>query len=162
MKKSKKRQNIMSDISYDDLCNLIALKINNLYNAKASPHSVDYYLQSIYKVILDQLKLNNRISIKDFGIFEIKDRKSGERIINNPNKDNEKQLVYVKPRKSITFRAAKKFDVSVNENNFILASDKKVKNVGRKYREKLANSKNSNKFKNIVDLLKIANSRKEV
>ena len=50
----------------------------------------------------------------------------------------------------------------INENNFILASDKKVKSVGRKYREKLANSKNGNKFKNIVDLLKIANSRKEV
>lgn len=162
MKKSKKRQNIMNDISYEDLCNLIALKINRLYSAKASPHSVDYYLQSIYKVILDQLKLNNRINIKDFGIFEIKDRKSGERIINNPNKNNEKQLVYVKPKKAITFRAAKKFDVSVNENNFILASDSKIKNLGRKYRKKLAVSKNSKRIRNIADLLIIANSRKEV
>lgn len=152
----------MSDISYDDLCNLIALKINNLYNAKASPHSVDYYLQSIYKVILDQLKLNNRINIKDFGIFEIKDRKSGERIINNPNKDNEKQLVYVKPKKAITFRAAKKFDVSVNENDFKLVSDAKIKKLSRDYRKKLATSKNGNRFKNVVDLLKIANKRKEV
>ena len=151
----------MSDISYDDLCNLIALKVNQ-HNAKATPHSVDYYLQSIYKVILDQLKLNNRINIKDFGIFEIKDRKSGERIINNPNKDNEKQLVYVKPKKAITFRAAKKFDVSVNENDFKLVSDAKIKKLGRDYRKKLATSKNGNRFKNVVDLLKIANKRKEV
>lgn len=151
----------MSDISYDDLCNLIALKVNQ-YNAKATPHSVDYYLQSIYKVILDQLKLNNRINIKDFGIFEIKDRKSGERIINNPNKDNEKQLVYVKPKKAITFKAAKKFDVSVNENDFKLVSDAKIKKLGRDYRKKLATSKNGNRFKNVVDLLKIANKRKEV
>ena len=151
----------MSDISYDDLCNLIALKAKQ-YNSSATPHSVDYYLKATYKVILDQLKLNNRISIKDFGIFEIKDRKSGERIINNPNKDNEKQLVYVKPRKSITFRAAKKFDVSVNENNFKLASNTKIKNVGRNYRKKLATSKNGNRFKNVVDLLTIANKRKEV
>lgn len=159
MKKLKKRQNIMNDISYDDLCNLIALKT---HNGKASPKSVDNYLQATYKVILDQLKLNNRICIKGFGIFEIKDRKSGERIINNPNKNNEKQLVYVKPRKSITFKAAKKFDISVNENNFNLASDKKIRNVGRNYRKKLYSSKNGNRFKNVVDLLNIANKRKEV
>ena len=149
----------MNDISYDDLCNLIALKT---HNGKASPKSVDNYLQATYKVILDQLKLNNRICIKGFGIFEIKDRKSGERIINNPNKNNEKQLVYVKPRKSITFKAAKKFDISVNENNFNLASDKKIRNVGRDYRKKLYSSKNGNRFKNVVDLLNIANKRKEV
>ena len=148
----------MNDISYDDLCNLIALKINN---GKANPHSVDYYLQATYKVILDQLKLNNRIYIKDFGIFEIKERKSGERIINNPNKNNEKQLVFVEPRNSITFRAAKKFDISVNENNFKLASDTKVKNVGREYRKDLYNSKKKKKIMNVADLLNRANERKE-
>ena len=95
-------------------------------------------------------------------VFEIKDRKSGERIINNPNKDNEKQLVYVKPKKAITFRAAKKFDISVNENDFKLVSDAKIKKLGRDYRKKLATSKNGNRFKNVVDLLKIANKRKEV
>lgn len=150
-----------NDISYDDLCNLIALKAGT-YNANATPHSVDYYLQATYKVILDQLKLNNRINIKNFGIFEIKDRKSGERIVNNPNKDNEKQLVYVKPRKSITFRAAKKFDVSVNENDFKLATNEKVRNVGREYRKKLETSKNYIGFKNVVDMLNRANKRKEV
>lgn len=151
----------MNDISYDDLCNLIALKVKTASrNANATPRSVDYYLKATYKVILDQLKLNNRINIKDFGIFEIKDRKSGERIINNPNKDNEKQLVYVKPRKSITFRAAKKFDVSVNENDFKLATNEKIKNTGRDYRKSL--NKTNKKIENIVDLLNIANKRKEV
>ena len=147
----------MSDISYDDLCNLIALKINN---NRATPHSVDYYLEATYKVILDQLKLNNRILIKDFGVFEIKERKSGERIINNPNKNNEKNLVYVTPRKSITFRASKKFDVSVNENNFKLASDRAVRRAGREYRKKLYSPKK--RIKNVADLLNKANKRKEV
>lgn len=150
----------MSDISYDDLCNLIALRVNHR-NTKATPHSVDYYLKSIYEVILEQLKLNNRIYIKDFGIFEIKDRKSGERIINNPNKNNEKQLVYVKPRKSITFRAAKKFDVSVNENDFKLATDATIRNLGRDYRKKLHSNKEK-ALRNVVDMLKLANKRKEV
>lgn len=147
----------MNDISYDDLCNLIALKVAS---GVATPHSVDYYLKAIYEVILEQLELNNRIMIKDFGIFEIKERKSGERIINNPNNNNEKQLVYVKPRKSITFRAAKKFDVSVNENNFKIASDKKIKKIGKNYREKL--HKKNKKVMNVVDLLNRANKRKEV
>lgn len=147
----------MSDIAYDDLCNLIALKINN---NRATPNSVDYYLKATYKVILDQLKLNKRILIKDFGIFEIKERKSGERIINNPNKDNEKNLVYVEPRNSITFRAAKKFDVSVNENNFKLATDTKIKKLGRKYRKKLSNN-DKRKFNNVADLLNRANERKK-
>lgn len=147
----------MSDIAYDDLCNLIALKINN---NRATPNSVDYYLKATYKVILDQLKLNKRILIKDFGVFEIKERKSGERIINNPNKDNEKNLVYVEPRNSITFRAAKKFDVSVNENNFKLATDTKIKKLGRKYRKKLSNN-DKRKFNNVADLLNRANERKK-
>lgn len=148
----------MSDISYDDLCNLIALKV---INSRATPHSVDNYLKATYKVILDQLKLNNRIYIKDFGIFEIKERKSGERIVNNPNKNNEKNLVYVEPRNSISFRAAKKFDVSVNENNFKLASDEKVKKIGREYRKDLYKQKK--RIVNVADLLNKANERaKEV
>ena len=68
----------------------------------------------------------------------------------------------IKPKKAITFRAAKKFDVSVNENDFKLVSDAKIKKLGRDYRKKLATSKNGNRFKNVVDLLKIANKRKEV
>ena len=164
MKESKKRQNIMSDIPYDDLCNLIALKVqSSSRNPNATPHSADCYLQATYKVILDQLKLNQRILIKDFGVFEIRERKSGERVINNPNKNNEKNLVYVEPRNSITFRAAKKFDVSVNEGNFKLATDEKIKNLGRKYRKKLKDRNNSTRkqYKNVGDLLRIAKKRKK-
>ena len=40
--------------------------------------------------------------------------------------------------------------------------DVKIKKLGRDYRKKLETSKNGNRFKNVVDLLKIANSRKEV
>lgn len=149
----------MSDISYDDLCNLIALKIKYM-NPHATPQSVDRYLQSIYKVILDQLKLNRRIYIKDFGVFEIKERKSGERIVNNPNKNNEKQLVYVEPRNSISFRAAKKFDISVNENDFKLASDRTIKKISREYKKKKYNPRR--KIMNVADLINRANKRKEV
>lgn len=144
----------MSDIKFEDLCNLIALKINN---NRATPNSVSYYLEATYKVILDQLKLNNRIYIKDFGAFEVRDRKGGERIINNPM-INEKQLMYVEPKKAITFKPAKKFDLSVNENDFKLVSDIKLKNIGRKHRKKL-NSSNKH-IRNIADLLNKANQRK--
>ena len=58
---SKKKQNIMknNDISYDDLCNLIA---NEISHRSASPNSVNVYLRALYKVILRQLELNQRIN----------------------------------------------------------------------------------------------------
>ena len=143
----------MSDIKYEDLCNLIANKVNG-----GTPNSVSRYLEATYKVILDQLKLNNRIYLKDFGIFEIRERKSGERLINNPA-TNEKQLIYVEPRNCISFKAAKKFDISVNETNFILANDKKVKKVGQEYRKDLYSP--NKRIKNVADLINKANQRKE-
>ena len=140
-----------NDIDYDDLCNLIANEVSG-----ASPTSVDRYLYGLYKVILRQLELNQRINIKGFGTFEIKERKSGERLINNP-KNNKKQIYYVKPRYSISFKAASKFDYSVNENNFKIVSDKKNARLNRESRKVLINAKN----KTIIDLLNIANRRKE-
>ena len=76
-----------NDISYDDFCNLVANKV-----PRSTIRSTKRYLKEIYNVILEQLELNKRINIKGFGCFEIKERKSGERVINNP-KINEKQLV---------------------------------------------------------------------
>ena len=137
-----------NDISYDDLCNLIANMTPN-----ATPKSVDTYLRGIYETILRQLELNHRINIKGFGCFSIKERKSGVREIHNPN-TNEKQLVYVKPKYSISFKASSKFDYSVNENNFKLATDKKIKNESRKKR-----NKKLKRIENVIDLLNIANKR---
>ena len=140
-----------NDLPYDDLCNLIAIQVPH-----ASINSANKYLTALYKVILRQLELHHRINIKGFGVFEIKERKSGERIINNPI-INEKQIVYVEPRYSIVFRAAKKFDCSVNENNFKIASDKKVKKNNSK---RVMKHKKRRKTKNIADLLNRAQKHK--
>ena len=151
---SKKKQNIMknNDISYDDLCNLIA---NEISHKSASPTSVNRYLRALYKVILRQLELNQRINIKGFGTFEIKKRKSGERLINNP-KNNQKQVYYVEPRYSISFKAASNFDYSVNENNFKIVSDKRNATLNRENRKPPVRTRT----KRITDLINKANKRK--
>ncbi len=141
-----------NDLPYEDLCNLIAIQINH-----ATTNSADNYLRALYKVILRQLELHHRINIKGFGVFEIKERKSGERLIHNPVKD-EKQIVYVEPKYSISFRASNKFDYSVNENNFQIASDKKVKKHNSK---KVMKHKKRKKTKNIADLLNRAEKHKK-
>lgn len=137
-------------IKYEDLCTLIS---NEIYHS--SPKSVDKYLKATYKIILEQLQLNNSVYLKDFGTFEIKNRKSGSRIINNPNKNNEKQLVYVEPKLSITFKASSVFDHSVNENDFKLSNERKVKVKGKNKRRKHKRTIN-----NYVDLINKANLRK--
>ena len=151
---SKKKQNIMknNDISYDDLCNLIA---NEVPHKSASPTSVDRYLRALYKIILRQLELNQRINIKGFGTFEIKERKSGERLINNP-KNNQKQVYYVEPRYSISFKAASNFDYSVNENDFKIVSDKRNATLNRENRKVPVRTRT----KRITDLINKANKRK--
>lgn len=137
-----------NDISYDDFCNLVANKVT-----RATICSTKKYLKAIYKVILEQLELNQRINIKGFGCFEIKERKSGERVINNP-KNNELQLVYVKPKYSIFFKASSNFDYSVNENDFKITSDKKLKKNTRRLKVK--------KKTELVDVINKANKRKGV
>lgn len=137
-----------NDISYDDFCNLVANKV-----PRSTLRSTKRYLKEIYNVILEQLELNQRINIKGFGCFEIKERKSGERVINNP-KNNEKQLVYVKPKYSIFFKASSNFDFSVNENDFKITSDKKLKRKIKRLKRK--------SMENIVDVINKANKRKGV
>ena len=141
-----------NDISYDDLCNLIA---NEVPHKSASPNSVSVYLRALYKVILRQLELNQRINIKGFGTFEIKERKSGERLINNPQ-NNQKQVYYVEPRYSISFKAASNFDYSVNENNFKIVSDKRNATLNRENRKSPVRTRT----KRITDLINKANKRK--
>lgn len=139
------------DISYDDLCNLIANEIPY----QTSQERVNNYLHALYKVILRQLELNQRINIKGFGVFEIKERKSGERLINNP-KNNQKQIYYIEPRYSISFKAASNFDYSVNENNFKIVSDSRNATLNRASRKVPAKVKT----KRVIDLINKANKRK--
>ena len=149
----KKKPNIMKNninINYDDLCYLIASEVQ----CRASVGSVKRYLRGLYKVILRQLELNQRIYIKGFGTFEIKERKSGERLINNPN-NNIKQIYYVKPRKFISFKAASKFNHSINEGDFRLISDSSDAVLRRKDRKVPIRIRN----KTVVDLINIAEKR---
>lgn len=134
----------MAELKYEDLCNLIALQVGR----GASPSSVDRYLRAIYKVILQQLKLNKKIRFKNFGHFEIKKRKSGERLINDPN-TNTKTLRYVKDKYLISFKSSEIFDRSVNDNDFKIITNKGINRLPK--REKM----------NTADLLNLAFSRKE-
>ena len=56
------------DLTIDQLCNLIALE------SKLSPRTTRTVLDSLYKVVLKQLKLNERIYFMDFGAFETYER----------------------------------------------------------------------------------------
>lgn len=101
------------DINFEELCNLIALEVG----CRATPNTVKKYLKATYKVILQQLQLNNRVYFKKFGAFEIRQRKSGERIIGDPMNGGT-QRIFVEPKLSISFKASKEFDYSVNEYDF--------------------------------------------
>lgn len=133
----------MAELKYDELCNLIALQVGR----GASPNSVDRYLTAMYKVILQQLKLNKKIRFKNFGCFEIKNRKSGERLINDPNTQT-KTLRYVKDRFLISFKPSEVFDKSVNDNGFKIITNK---GINRLPKDKM----------NTADLLNRAFDRKE-
>ena len=59
-----------NDLGLNDFCNLVANE------TRTSPEAVKKYLIAIYKVILEQLRINKRVSIYGFGVFEIFERKS--------------------------------------------------------------------------------------
>jgi len=136
-----------NDLGLNDLCNLIANEI-----PYASPNSAKKYLKAIYKVILEQLRINKRISIYGFGIFEIFERKSGERLIPDINDTSKTKLVYIKPRNSIRFKPSQVFDTNVNENNFKLKMS-----MQNKIKEKKKRSKDFGQ--SIVDLMNQAERR---
>lgn len=147
--------NTKNKLSYD---NLITMAISTIpQNFYPTEKAAKRYYRALYKVILRQLEINQSIYIKDFGTFEVKERKSGERLINNPA-NNETYVTYVKPRISISFRPAEKFDFCVNEGNFKLISSASLKKNKRNKRKpyKLKYKKKAT----FVDLLNLANERK--
>ena len=133
----KSKNNIY--ISFEDLCNLIS---NEVLITTSSPKSVEKYLRAILKVILRQLELHGKIYFKDFGTFEIRERKSGNREVYNPNKKRS-EIVYVKPKRIVTFRPSSKLDYMIN--------DKTIEH----------NKKPSRRIDNTAKLLNRANLRKE-
>ena len=134
-------------ISFGDLCNLIS---NEVEIKTSSPSSVEKYLKGTLKVILRQLELHNKIYFKDFGTFEIRERKSGERMVYNPNKQRS-EIVYVKPKRVVTFRPSSKLDYMVNENDFKPTRKDKT----------IEHNKTTNRINTTAKLLNRANLRKE-
>ena len=121
------------DLNFDDLCNLVALEVSD---KRASKESAKKYLIALYKVILNQLKINQRIYIYGFGFFELFERRSGERLIPDFTSETlEKKLVYVKPRNVVKFRPSQILDTNVNENNFKLRYSMKGKRKSQKEKE---------------------------
>ena len=121
------------DLNLNDLCNLIALEVKD-----GDPKVAKRYLKATYKVILQQLQLNKRILFYGFGAFELVERKSGERLVNDlnneENTDDEmfKTLVYITPRNQVRFRPSQILDTNVNENDFNLSFSIKKKKAKRK------------------------------
>lgn len=142
-----------NDLNFEDLCNMIALRVGN----GATINSSKKYMVALFEVILRQLELNHRIYIQDFGYFEIKERKSGERVIYDPN-TGEKKLLYIEPKYSIFFKASEKFDFAINKNEFKIPSDAKIKKSISSKRTKTKRKK----IKNFVDLINKAEINKEI
>ncbi len=133
-----------NDLGLNDFCNLVANE------TRTSPEAVKKYLIAIYKVILEQLRINKRVSIYGFGVFEIFERKSGERLIPDINDVTKKKLVYIKPRNSIRFKPSQVFDTNVNENNF---------NFKMSMQKKLKEKKKKDFNETVIDLINIAERR---
>lgn len=132
-------------VSFDDICNLISNEVD-----MSTPFSVQRYLKGTLKVILRQLELHKQIYLKDFGTFEIRERKSGERLVYNPNTQRS-EVVYVKPKYVVTFRPSSKLDYMINENNFKILDPRK----------NLKYNKRSNRINTTSKLLNRAMFREE-
>lgn len=92
-----------------DLCNLIALECD------LSPNTIKKVLEAIYKVILQQLKINNRISFYKFGCFETYERPSGDRKMGDLENGGVK-ICYIPPKTKISFTPYEAFEKTVNED----------------------------------------------
>ena len=81
------------NITLDEIYNLMAEKMPR----KVSDVSIEMYLTALYKVILEQLKIRGRISIRGFGTFYLDKREGQQKMMYNPkikNKELYKKMVY--------------------------------------------------------------------
>lgn len=108
-----------NDIKLDDLLNLIANEVGK----GATPASVRKYLAAIQKVILKELKLNDRIHFKNFGTFEI--FKSGGYDRRMGDFEGGTKISYVKPKLRLGFSPSATMHRIINENDF--EPEKKVR-----------------------------------
>lgn len=135
------------NITLDEIYNLMAEKMPR----KVSDVSIEMYLTALYKVILEQLKIRGRISIRGFGTFYLDKREGQQKMMYNPKIKN-KELVYYEPKMVIKFTPSESFDYAVNSNDFNI-----VKNLSKLKR------KNSPKEKRTIgkNVVKLLNTSKE-
>lgn len=101
-----------NDIKYNDLLNLIA----NEVGGNTTPNLVRKYLNAIVKVILKELKLNGRINIMNFGIFDVSE--VGGYDTRMGNFDGGTSIKYVHKKLKLNFKPSKTIKDAINENDF--------------------------------------------
>jgi nucleoid DNA-binding protein len=89
----------MATITKKELADKIAEKLN------LNQLDVKNVIEDFIKNVKDELKSGNRIEIRDFGVFEIKIRKS--RIGRNPKKPQD--VVTIPERKVVHFKVGREF-----------------------------------------------------
>lgn len=146
------------DLTIDQLCNLVALESN------LSPKTARTMLDSLYKVVLKQLELNNRIYFMDFGAFEMYERNSGDKKMGDF--ENGGTIIrYVAPRNKILFKPSEALDRSINEDNFTPPNRRKKNKksraqIVREYNERHKNEKPTTE-ELLVKALNVSQARQE-
>ncbi len=146
------------DLTIDQLCNLVALE------SKLTPRTIRTVLDSLYKVILKQLQLNNRIYFMDFGAFEMYERPSGDKVMGDF--DNGGTIVrYVPPRNKIQFKVSDPLDRAINEGEFKPPNRRKLNKktraqIVREYNERHKNEKPTSE-ELLVKALNVSQARQE-
>lgn len=108
------------DLKIDQLCNLIGLE------SGYQPSTVRKILNAMYKVILKQLELNQRIYFMDFGAFEMSERASGDRVVGD-FVNGGTMIKYIEPRNKVSFKPSATLDRAINEGHFEAPNRKRKK-----------------------------------
>ena len=106
------------------LCELIAIEVGG----GATVKSVKKYLSALYRVILKQFKINQKVQIPKFGTFKLEKREERDMVVGDPVNGGTK-TIHVKPKYKVEFIASGFLDDSINKNRFKLKPrQKKPKN----------------------------------
>ena len=148
----------MSDLKIEQLCNLVALE------CKLSPKTVRTVLDALYKVILKQLELNQRIYFNNIGAFELKDRPSGDKTMGTFIQ-GETVVRYIEARNKILFKPSDALDRAINEGEFVMPTRKKDRRksraqIVREYNERHKAEKPTTE-ELLVKALNVSQARKE-
>lgn len=147
-----------ADLKTEQLCNLVALE------CKLSPNTVRNVLDALYKVILKQLELNQRIYFNNFGAFELKERPSGDKAMGTFTA-GETIIRYVEAKNKIMFKPSEALNRAINEGDFVMPTRRKDKRksraqIVREYNERHKAEKPTTE-ELLVKALNVSQARKE-